>query len=567
MKRFNRSLGAKLRIMFLLIQLFASLLFSISFYAVSMSIINSSVMPQVDQLLETGAKNVYQDLNISLAVQAGQGSGSGSSSAMQMEAYLQDKVDTLKLESAYIAVLKDDGKAEVVARNVKSAYKVKDTLVPVEDIKKAKQGEMNISDIYSDSHGVHKTAFFAISGSNLILGVNEDVGFVQEKSQQILWICIGITLVTLILGGVISTLVIRKVVQPIAELVRHSEKIAQGDLSQDTKVQGVNEIAQLARSFQSMSLNLKEMIGHVLTTSGAVVKGSDELLRRTEAMSVKVQDSTAAAEEVAKGSNSIASAAAENAQAMEEIAQGVQHIASSANDVSDQISEATKETVNGNTLAQKAVAQMSQVGHAADESLRYIHSMNERSEAIGSIVSAIFDITKQIQMLSLNASIEAARAGEHGRGFAVVAGEVRKLAEQSKAATQEISDYLVTIQEVSQQSVDSVTQVSREIHSGTEMVQQASFAFNQLSELMQKINATIQTVSAATEQVSASSEEVSASVEETALIAANAQHTIQEIGLNADEQLNEMESHSEVVRQLSQQATELQKAVQKFKIK
>ncbi|MDQ0492949.1 hypothetical protein QOZ95_001099 [Paenibacillus brasilensis] len=115
MKRFNRSIGAKLRVMFLLIQLFASLLFSISFYAVSMSIINNSVIPQVDQILETGAKNVYQDLNISLAVQAGQGSSSDSGSAIQMESYLQDKVDTLKLESAYIAVVKD-GKAEVVAR-------------------------------------------------------------------------------------------------------------------------------------------------------------------------------------------------------------------------------------------------------------------------------------------------------------------------------------------------------------------------------------------------------------------------------------------------------------------
>jgi methyl-accepting chemotaxis protein len=98
-------------------------------------------------------------------------------------------------------------------------------------------------------------------------------------------------------------------------------------------------------------------------------------------------------------------------------------------------------------------------------------------------------------------------------------------------------------------------------------VQQASTAFNQLSQLMQTINATIQSVSAATEQVSASSEEVSASVEETALIAANAQLMIQEIGLNSDEQLNEMEGYSEVVRQLSKQATELQTAVQKFKIK
>ncbi|MGW9526160.1 methyl-accepting chemotaxis protein [Paenibacillus terrae] len=566
MQRFNRSIGARLRIMIVMILLFASLLFSISFYAVSMSIINNSVMPQVDQMLEIGAKSVYQDLNISLAVQAQQGNGSDSGSGMQMESYLQDKVNTLKLESAYIAVVKD-GKAEVVARNEKSVYKVKDALVPVEDIQKAKQGEMNVTAVYSDSYGLHKTAFFAIAGSNLVLGVNEDIGFVQEKSQQILWICIGITIATLLLGGIISTIVVRKVVEPIAELVRHSEKIAQGDLSQEPKVIGNNEIAQLARSFQSMSHNLKEMIGHVLSTSGAVVQGSDELLRRTEAMGVKVQDSTVAAGEVAKGSTSIASAAAENAQAMEEIAQGVQHIASSANDVSDQISEATEETVNGNTLAQNAVAQMSQVGQAADESLRYIHSMNERSEAIGSIVSAIFDITKQIQMLSLNASIEAARAGEHGRGFAVVAGEVRKLAEQSKEATQQISDYLVTIQEVSQQSVDSVTRVSREIHSGTEMVQQASSAFNQLSQLMQTINATIQTVSAATEQVSASSEEVSASVEETALIAANAQHMIQEIGLNSEEQLSEMEGYSEVVRQLSKQATELQTAVQKFKIK
>lgn len=83
-------------------------------------------------------------------------------------------------------------------------------------------------------------------------------------------------------------------------------KIAQGDLSQEANIHGNNEIAQLARSFQSMSHNLKEMISHVFSTSSAVIKGSDELLRQTEVMGTKVQDSTTAAEEVAKGSTSIA---------------------------------------------------------------------------------------------------------------------------------------------------------------------------------------------------------------------------------------------------------------------
>ncbi|MFB5266932.1 methyl-accepting chemotaxis protein [Paenibacillus enshidis] len=563
MLRFNRSIAAKLKLLNIAILLAASLLFSISFYAVSMSIINSYVVPQSVQSLETGAQELYSKLNATQALQTRQ---SGAGAVMTVESYLQDKVSSLKLESAYLATITDQEVA-VVARNAKSAYQIGDKLPFMNEMQLAIDShERQISGVHKDQYGVHKTAFYSIPGSNLIVAVNTDVGFIEQKSNQIFWICLLITVGVIAAGWVVSTLTVRKITRPIAELLKHSEQIAAGDLSRDLHIRGQDEIAQLAGSFRKMTVNLKEMIGQVLSTSNAVVEGSHELLHRVDTISGTTRQSARSAEEVTKGSVTIATSASENARAMEEITQGIQHIAASSGEVSDQISRAADEAVGGNTLAQNAVSQMNLVGQAAEESLRYVSTMNERSEAIGEVVSSIFEITKQIQMLSLNASIEAARAGEHGRGFAVVAGEVRKLAEQSKTATQQISDYLLTLQEDSQKSVDSMNRVNTEIVSGTELVQQAGAAFNELMDLIQNVNLTIQAVSAATEEVSAGSEEVSASVEETAQITARAQQMLQEIGHSAEKQLAEMDDHTLTVRKLNEEASALQQAVLKFKL-
>jgi methyl-accepting chemotaxis protein len=563
MLRFNRSIAAKLKLLNIAILLAASLLFSISFYAVSMSIINSYVVPQSVQSLETGAHELYSKLNASQALQTRQ---SGAGAVMTVESYLQDKVSSLKLESAYLATVTDQEVA-VVARNTESAYQIGDKLPFMNEMQQAIDSqERQISGVHKDQYGVHKTAFYSIPGSNLIVAVNTDVGFIDQKTNQIFWICLLITVGVIAAGWIVSTLTVRKITRPLAELLKHSEQIAAGDLSRDLQIRGQDEIAQLAGSFRKMTGNLKEMIGQVLSTSNAVVEGSHELLRRVDTISGTTQQSARSAEEVAKGSVTIATAASENARAMEEITQGIQHIAASSGEVSDQISRAADEAVGGNTLAQNAVSQMNLVGEAAKESLRYVSTMNERSEAIGEVVSSIFEITKQIQMLSLNASIEAARAGEHGRGFAVVAGEVRKLADQSKTATQQISDYLLTLREDSLKSVDSMNRVNTEIVSGTELVQRAGAAFHELMDLIQNVNLTIQAVSAATEEVSAGSEEVSASVEETAQITARAQEMLQEIGRSAESQLAEMDDHTFTVRKLNEEASALQKAVLKFKL-
>lgn len=563
MLHFNRSIITKLKMLNIAVLLVASLLFSISFYVVSISIINNYVIPQSVQSLETSAQELYSKLDTSLALQTRQ---SGAGAIMMMESYLQEKVTSLHLESAYLALVTDQ-KVTVVARNIKSAYQPGDKLSFLNEMQQAiNSHEKQISGVYKDQSGVHKTAFYAIPGSNMIVAINTDVGFIEQKSKQIFWICLLITMGGMTAGWVISTLIVRKITRPIGELLKASEQIAAGDLSRSLQINGQDEIARLSTSFQQMTNNLKEMIGQVLSSSNAVVEDSHELLHRMDKISGTTQQAAHSAAEVAKGSVTIATAAAENARAMEEISQGIQHIAASAGEVSEQISKASEEAISGNNLAQNAISQMTLVGKATAESLNYVRTMNEHSEKIEKIVSAIFEITKQIQMLSLNASIEAARAGEHGRGFAVVAGEVRKLADQSKTATQQISDYLFTLREDSQKSVDSMNRVNIEIVSGTALVQRAGTAFHELMDVIQKINLTIQTVSAATEQVSAGSEEVSASVEETAQITAKTQGMLQDIGRSADAQIAEMHDHAAIVQKLNEEASALQAAMRKFKL-
>ena len=261
-------------------------------------------------------------------------------------------------------------------------------------------------------------------------------------------------------------------------------------------------------SFQSMGQRLREMIGQVLDTSGSVVADANDLKARVEVLGEMAERSALSVTEIGKGSTTIASSALENSRAMEEINFGIQHIASAAGEVTEQISEASAEAMGGNEIAQSAVQQMRQVEHASQKSLEQFRIMNERSLMIGGVVQGITEITKQIQMLSLNASIEAARAGEHGRGFAVVAGEVRKLSEQSKESNEQIRDFLLSLQEDMNRSVEEMNHVNSEVASGVGKAAEAGNAFNQLLILIQSINHSIQSVSAATQQISAGTEEV-----------------------------------------------------------
>ncbi|MGZ7441834.1 methyl-accepting chemotaxis protein [Paenibacillus sp. TH7-28] len=562
MRRVKSSISRKFMLTFAVLIVLSSLLFSVSFYYISMGIITQNVLPQFDKVLLTSTQDIYKRLDTNQAQQLMSGK---ENSRFAVESYLTKSAKEFHLNNAYLIQLQENG-AAVIAANENSGMKAGDPLEIQTAMTKTSDGGVHISELYSDRFGSHKTAFIAIPGSKALLAIGLDATFIDEKRAEILQICIGITALVIVVGLLVAYFVSRRITKSIKNLVAVTEKMAGGDFRQTIEASGHDEVAQLAASFRTMTNQLKEMFAKVLDTSQTVVNGSEHLSRSVDTFGDLISHSNAATREIESGSLTIATAAAENARAMEEISQGIQYIASSSAEVTERIGQATEEAGAGNELAQTAVEQMQHVEEAAGRTLEHIRILNERSESIATVVGTITEITKQINILALNAAIEASRAGEHGKGFAVVAEEVRKLAEQSREAMDEIGEYLLSIREEAENSVSAMQHANEEIVSGTDRVKQAGRAFGQLTELIQNINLTIQSVSSSTQQVSAGTEEVTASVEESANITAKSLASMEQIAQYSQQQLTEMESHAQTVRSLHEQALSLRESVEKFRI-
>lgn len=558
----KRSIGRRFTFLLFIVLLLSSALLSTSYYFISINTFDSYVIPQIDKILTSSAQDIYKNMN---ATHAQQTLNKNEQSKTTVEFYFQDKRKQHGLETIFLIDLKE-GKATVLTADHGAQLQPDESIEVQPAMERATKGKAGLSKIYSDSHGIHKTAYVGVPGTTMVIGASSDVAFIQDKMNSILWISAGITLGVLIVGVGAALLMTRRITRPITQLAVYSTKLASGDFTQQLEIKGNDEVGQLAGSFRTMSERLREMIGQVLDTSSVVVADSNVLKERTDILNAMAEESALSVVEISKGSTAIAGSAQDNSRAMDEINIGIQHIASAAGEVTEQIIEASEEASGGNDIAQSAVEQMRQVAEASMKSLEQFRIMNERSLQIGEVVQGITEITKQIQMLSLNASIEAARAGEHGRGFAVVAGEVRKLSEQSKESNKQIREFLLSLQEDMNRSVEEMNHVNAEVASGVGKVSEAGNAFSHLLILIQSINHSIQSVSAATQQISAGTEEVSASVEETAQITSKSQQNADTLAANSEQQQQELEVHAETVEHLYQQAVKLQEAVQQFKI-
>ena len=292
------------------------------------------------------------------------------------------------------------------------------------------------------------------------------------------------TLIALVLAVLLLVTIVSGIVRPLSDVVENlvqvSKKDLTGTLPESYLLRG-DEVGKLAQASRAMSSSLNEVMADLRGSVVVLLDSASQLESSSKSMSLGVDSTSNRAQSTAVAAEQMSSNINSIAVAMEEASTNFSSVASASAQMTGTIAGIA-------ASSEQARSTTSQASRQADFILEQMRQLSESANAIGQVTDTIKAISAQTNLLALNASIEAARAGVAGKGFAVVAGEIKELAQQTAAATEDIRS-----------RIESVQIATR---NGTEEISRVSDIVGGVSELVSGIAASIQEQSMTTQDIS-----------------------------------------------------------------
>ncbi|NLU52864.1 MAG: methyl-accepting chemotaxis protein [Clostridiaceae bacterium] len=437
-------------------------------------------------------------------------------------------------------------------------------IVGLDFFESLKSGQNNLVEQFKDQECLIINSAVGDTGYNLV-AIIPTANFLAS-AQGIRYITLLFTCIAVIFAVGMGLFIAIGLGRAIKKVADASLKASEGDFTVTFNTKRKDEVGTLANTFNMMMENVRKLIVGASDTAVKVIQSASTVAATSKEVAAASREVSRAVEEISKGATAQAIDSEQSTIKMRDLAEKINAVS----DFAKAIESYSKDTIVQTKQGLSSVVDLENKAKETTEITRAIladiQALENNSKNIGNIIKVIDGIADQTNLLALNAAIEAARAGESGRGFAVVADEIRKLAEQSAAATKEISKIISENQNQTSNAVQKAELSENILKSQNMAVANTMEVFGRISESMESLAKLVDDIMTGVEEMNAYKDDTVMSIQNISAVSEEIAASTQEVTASTEQQLSSIEQLASYAQQLDDAAKILQSDIQKFKV-
>lgn len=405
-----------------------------------------------------------------------------------------------------------------------------------------------------------------IEGTNMLVCAMVPQKEIMAGAQAILRYTLIAVAICAVIAIVVGSVLASGISKAIRKVNRVLKKTSDGDLTGQISMKRKDEFNVLSSSITNMIGSMKDLILKMTNVSGHVSDSAVQVGTNSEVLLEVTKDITEAVDYINSGISQQAQDTESCLEQMNGLAERINVVHENTDEISEIAQEAQEAIENGMVIVANLGEKVQGTTEVTETIIREIRELSKESIAINSIIGTINEIAEQTNLLSLNASIEAARAGEAGRGFAVVSEEIRKLAEQSGNAGNQIGEIINHIQERLAATIETAGLAGESVAFQTEALNNTVDVFKNISQQVSKLAEDVEKITQSVGGIEQAKEDTMNAIESISTTSNQTESASEELARSTEKQLQAVEVLNDAVKQLQMDAEDLDTSVSIFKV-